>query len=150
MTDTNPSETIVATEKEIVMEAETAIGIEKEETAAETRSREKTARRMGLQQVITAVHMEVQRVGAEAEVVMMTADTHVATEIAQMKPAVETGTITEAVVACAHGLRVLIEIFTARESAGIAMIPMLLQGKTAATEMIVARAEAPSERVHPH
>ena len=150
MTDTKPSETIVATESELVMEAETAIGIGNEETAAETRSRERTERRMGLQQVITAVHMEVQRVGAEAEVVMMTADTHVATEIALMKPAAEMGTITEVVVVCAHGLGVLIEISTARESAGIAMMATLLQGKTAAAEMIVARAEARNGRVHPH
>jgi hypothetical protein len=151
MTATNPSATIVETESELVRAAETVTEIENEETVAETRARETSMEKMMEHlQVTMAVHMEVQRVGVEAEVEMMTADTHVGTETARMTPAGEMETITEVVVACAHGLGAQTEISTALETAVIVMIPTLLREKTVETEMSVARAEAPSERVRPH
>ena len=151
MTATNPSAMIVETESERVMAAEIAIEIESEETAAEKRSRETpTGRRIEHLQVTTAVHMEVQKVGAEAEVEMMTADTHVVTETVLMRSAGEMETIIEVVVACAHGLEARTEISIVLETAVIAMTPTFLQRKTVETETSVARAEAPSEREHPH
>jgi hypothetical protein len=149
MTVIDPSEAIAETE--LVKAAETVTEIESDEIAAETRSRERpTATRMELLQVIMAVHMEVQRVGVEAEVEMMTADTHVATETALVRPAAEMEIFTEVSVACAHGLGVPTETFTVQEIAGIAMMPMLLQETTAETETNVARAEVPSEKVRLH
>jgi hypothetical protein len=50
--------------------------------------------------------MEVSRVGVEAEVEMMTVDTHVVTEIALTRPAVEMETSIEVVDALAHALGV--------------------------------------------
>jgi hypothetical protein len=145
MTVIDPSATIV--ENELGILAETAIEIESEESAA-PRSRESTtATRMELRQVIMTAHMEVSRVGAEAEVEMMTADTHAATEIALMKLAAEMETITEAAVACAHGLGAQTETFTAHE---IVAIALMSQEKTVGTEMNVARAEAQSEIVLLH
>jgi len=146
MTVTDPNATIVETE--LVKVAETAIETESEGTAAVTRSRERyTARRMGPPQVIMAVHTEVQGAGAEAEVEMMTADAHDATEIALMRPG-EMWIITEVVVACAHGLEAQTETSTAQEIAGIAMTQTLLQEKTAGTETIVARVEVHNGKAH--
>ena len=151
MTVINPSATIVEIENESVMAAETATEIESGEIAAGTRfARRQMEIGMERPQVITAVQMEVQRVGAEAEVEMMTADTHVATEIALTRPAAEMEIITEEVVVCAHGLGARIEIFTVREIAEIAMMQMLLQEKTAEIEMTAAKAEVPNERVRLH
>ena len=143
MTVIDPSASIV--ENELVIPAGTAIETESEEIAV-PRSREtSTAIRMELPQAIMTVHMEVQRVGAEAEVEMMTAGTHVATEIALMTLAAEMEIITEVAVARAHGLGAQTETFTVHEE--IAEIAMTSQEKTAAIEMIVAKAEAQSERV---
>jgi hypothetical protein len=123
MTDTNPSATIVEIENELGMVAETATEIESDETAVGIRfARTQMEIRMEHPQVITAVHMEVPRVGAEAEVEMMTADTHVATEIVLMRPAAEMEITTEEVVACAHGLGAQTEISTVPEIAEIAMM----------------------------
>ena len=143
----NPNVTTVETE--LVKEAETVIETENEETAVETSSRgRRTAIKMELPQVIMAAHMEVQRVGAEAEAEMMIADTHDATETAQTKLAAETVIFTEVAAACDHGLGAQTETSIVRAIAEIAMILMLLQEKIAGTEMSVARAEVPSEKVH--
>jgi hypothetical protein len=123
MTATNPSATIVEIENAPVKAAETATEIESDETAAEIRSAKRQMEiRMEHPQVITAVHMVVPRVGAEAEVEMMTADTHVDTEIVQTRAAVEMEITTEEVVVCAHGLGVQTEISTVHEIAVIAMM----------------------------
>jgi hypothetical protein len=151
MTVINPSATIVEIENEPVIAAEIATEIESEEIAAGTRFAERQMEiKMEHLQVITGVHMEVQRVGAEAEVEMMTADTHVATETVLTRPAAEMEITTEEVAACAHGLGARTEISTVLEIVVIAMMQTLLQEKTAETEMTVAKAEAPNERVHLH
>jgi hypothetical protein len=123
MTVINLSATIVETKNEPVMAAETATGIESGEIAAGTRfARRQMEIRMEHPQVITVVHMEVQRVGAEAGVEMMIADTHVATEIVLTMPAAEMEIITEGVVACAHGLGAQTETSTVPEIVVIAMM----------------------------
>lgn len=93
------------------------------------------------------VLMEVLRVDAEVEVEMMTAATHVATEIAQMMQAVEMGTITEAVAEYAHALEapeITIDL------GGIVVIEMILTGRpemiVEIEPMVVDKVEAPIER----
>jgi hypothetical protein len=94
------------------------------------------------------VLMGVLRVDAEVEVAMMTADTHVDTEIAQMRQAAETVTSTEVVVVCAHALEAP-EITIALEgTVAIAMMQMESPEMIAETEMkVVDQVEAPNERV---
>ena len=153
MTVINPSATIVEIENESVMAAETATEIESGEIAAGTRfARRQMEIGMERPQVITAVQMEVQRVGAEAEVEMMTADTHVATEIALTRPAAEMEIITEEVAELAHVLGALIEIRGAHaESAASEMMRIRDRGKTVAKKMSRAeQVEVQSARVHLH
>jgi hypothetical protein len=121
MTAIDPSATIV--ENELVSPAETATEIASEGTAAVTRSRERPMV-MEPPQVIMAVHTEVQRVGAEAEVEKMTVVTHVATEIALTRAAAEMETITEGGVACAPGREAPVETSTVQEIVGTAMMVM--------------------------
>jgi hypothetical protein len=65
--------------------------------------------------------MEALRVGAEAEVVMMIADTHVATETVPMRQAAEMEIFTEEVVALAHVLEAPIDIIGLEVTVVIAM-----------------------------
>jgi len=64
-----------------------------------------------------AVLMEVLRVGVEAEVVMMIADTHDAIGIARTKLDVEMEIFTEALVALAHVQEVPIDFIAPVETA---------------------------------
>lgn len=95
--------------------------------------------------------MEVLRVDVEVEAETMTAVTHVATEIAQMRQVVETVTFTEEAVVYAHVLEAQ-EIITALEEIDVtAKTQNKSQEKTAATEMkFVDQVEVQSERVLLH
>jgi hypothetical protein len=124
MTDTKMSATNAAIENEIVMQAETAIGIESVETAAGTRCAERTGIKSWLErpQAIMAALMGVSRVGAEAEVEKMTDDTHVATEIALTRSVAEMAIFTEEAAVHAHALGAQTDITAPEATAVIEMI----------------------------
>lgn len=95
-----------------------------------------------------AALMEVPRVGVEAEAEMMIADTHVATETAQMMAA-EMETIIEVVAeaALAHGLEVQIDTIAPEGIAAIAMRQKIANhGRNVETE----KNEAQNERAPLH
>lgn len=90
------------------------------------------------------------RVGAEAEVVTMIVDTHVATETALTKEADEMEIIIEEVVVHAHALEAQIEIPGAHEA-----IAVIVTIQTSSREMSVEtgmkdveQAEVPKGRAH--
>lgn len=95
-----------------------------------------------------AALMGAPRVGVGAEAEMMTADTHAATEIAQMKADAEMETFIEEVVGTARALEALIDIIDLEVDV-IETIPRALVSREM-RDAIVDQAEAPNESPHPH
>jgi hypothetical protein len=127
MTDIRMSATIAATENEIAMEAEIVIGIESAETEAGTKVAMGIKSWLERLQVIMAVLTGASRVGAEAEVEKMTADTHAATEIARTRLAVEMAIFTEEAAVHAHVLGALIDT---TDPEAIAVIEMMWRDRS--------------------